>query len=351
MENLEKAEVASNRLLSEILGVLRRIDGHLEAQEGRIGALDVKVNALTSGIETPQHWTPVFQSTGFQLKTNSSAPGITRSGIIPPLTSPPAKSYDLKRQIFSRKASVESRGPRDSVVSGLAEPALNHEPHYGKTHQKTDAGRIGSIASPFDASPTIARSGTWNSIEIPPTNEERKHVTIRMDDEDIAYSKAQPPDDWITTRSLWRVLDVKYGSEEAQALWTSYVGDSWIIPPDGRVELTFQRHLLERLEKEKVTELLQTLKDVSTKFEVHDPSDIVKRGSFRVSDFGFDPSFEESVIEYRAEFPTGKYKDNPTGTRVRRNGHRKLESGGAPWKRMMYVSAPRTAFPADRCAQ
>lgn len=336
MESTQKDNIGSNQLLSEILGVLKRIDGHLEAQEGRISTLDAKVTALTSGVENPHSWTPGSQTTGFQIRVNPSVAGFSRPGIISPPTSPPARPHDLKRQIFRRKASVESRGPRDSVASGHVEVDFDHEPHYGKTHQQTAIGRSASLGNHFDVSPTVKRSGTWNSVEIPSPNEERNHVTIRIDDEDIAYSKAQPPEDWIATRSLGRVLDTKYGSEEAEALWTSYVGDSWIIPPDGRVELTFQRHLLERLDKMKVTQLLETLKDVSTKLEISESLDSMKRGSFRVSDFGFDPNFEESVVEYRAEFPTGKYKENPIGTRERRKSYSKLQ--GAFWKRMMYCT-------------
>jgi hypothetical protein len=333
MDKSKNSEPGSTQLLAEILRVLKRIDGHLEIQEGRISTLDAKVTALT---DHPHSWTPGSQSSGFQFKANSASPDNLRSGVISPPTSPLPRPRDLRHQIFARKASVESRGPRDSIASGVFDGEPHHEPHYGKTHQKTDIGRsksLGSTAIHFDPSPTIARSGTWNSVEIPPTIGEQKQSIIRLDDEDPEYSKAYPPIEWVTTRSLGRVLDVKYGTQKAEELWTEYVGDSWIIPPDGRVELTFQRHLLERLDKERVTSLLQTLKDISARLEIHDPSDSTKRGSFRVSDFGFDPNFEESVIEYRAEFLTGKYKDNPVGPHARRRNLANLQS--AFWKRMM----------------
>lgn len=326
MDKTKNDEPGSTQLLSEILRVLKRIDGHLDAQEGRINTLDSKITALT---DHQQSWVPGSHTSGFQFKINSASHENLRSGVISPPISPFPRPRDLRHQIFARKASVESRGPRDSIVSGLLESEPDHEPHYGKTHQKTDIGRsksLGSTANLFDPSPTVARSGTWNSVDIPPTIGEQKQSTIRLDDEDPEYSKARPPDEWITTRSLGRILDVKYGSPDAEKLWTKYVGDSWMIPPDGRVELTFQRHLLERLDEARVTSLLQTLKDVSARLD---------RGSFRVSDFGFDPNFEESVIEYRAEFLTGKYKDNPVGPRVKGRAYANLQS--AFWKRMIEI--------------
>ncbi len=75
--------------------------------------------------------------------------------------------------------------------------------------------------------------------------------------------------------------------------------------------MSFQEHLLGRLDKDKVVDVLQTLSDVSNRLEYHHPSDYAKRGSFRVTDFGFDPGYKESVAEYRAQVLTGKYMNHP----------------------------------------
>jgi saccharopine dehydrogenase-like NADP-dependent oxidoreductase len=99
--------------------------------------------------------------------------------------------------------------------------------------------------------------------------------------------------------------------------------------------MTFQQHLLERLDKDKVTDLLQTLSDVSQRLEYQRLEDAAKRGSFRVTDFGLDPGNEESVWEYRAEVFTAKYKDYSASTRGKRPTTYNVQT--APWKRMMQV--------------
>ena len=76
---------------------------------------------------------------------------------------------------------------------------------------------------------------------------------------------------------------------------------------------------------------------MSDALEYQHPSDAAKRGSFRVTDFGFDPAFEESVAEYRAEVLTAKYREHPVpnGMGGKRPPVGKAQT--APWKRMMRV--------------
>jgi hypothetical protein len=145
-----------------------------------------------------------------------------------------------------------------------------------------------------------------------------------------SYEKYPPPQSWIVTRSQGKALDVKDASAEAQRLWTDYVGDSWTIPPDGRIEMTFQQHILERLEKDKVISLLENLKAVESKLN---PDNASERGSFKVTDYEFDPTFEESVAEYRADVWTGPVKKHPVKGERRRTGLGSTQS--APWKRVM----------------
>jgi hypothetical protein len=42
-------------------------------------------------------------------------------------------------------------------------------------------------------------------------------------------------------------------------VWHDNIGDSWAVPPDGRIELSFQEHVLERLGSE-TTEWLKALR-------------------------------------------------------------------------------------------
>jgi hypothetical protein len=185
--------------------------------------------------------------------------------------------------------------------------------------------------------PTVSRTPTWGSQLAPPTTAETNgRNNSDHDTEDhgfITYSRYPAPQNWIITRSQGRVLEVKYGTEEAKELWKHYVGDSWTIPPDGRIEMTFQQHILERLERAQVVPLLETLRDVSNRLEYNKDSDITKRGSFKVTDYDFDPNFEESVAEYRSEIPTGQFRKYRVEGATRKNSLDSTHS--APWKRIM----------------
>lgn len=318
----------SNALLTEILGVLKRIDGHLEAQESRISLLDAKVTALTSSASTNESQISNTRTESQRPVDGRTSTATSRKHSFPS-TLPTTRPRDLRLEIVDRTDNFGGRGLRGSVAS--------YESRWGSPGpKKLDSGRNspwGSINKGVTSSPkpaVISRTGTWHSIPPPPTTAESEHIEV---DDDPAYSKFPPPQEWIITRSLGRTLDVKYSSAEARALWTKYVGDSWTIPPDGRIEMTFQQHLLERLDKGKVSHLLQTLSDVSNKLEYQHPSDFSKRGSFRVTDFGFDPSFEESVAEYRAEVLTGKYRKHHVSNPGKRLNVSKPQT--APWKRMM----------------
>ena len=256
-ESDEAVAPGNNALLAEILGVLKRIDGHLEVQESRIGILDAKVTALAS-------ITNVNQSHHSTRRAENLDPGVslgpTRKESLPPNSSPP-RPRDLRPQIATRADSVGSRGPRGSVASQESRawpgthPWSPSGPKSVKSGRMTPWGSVSNVASSSPKDATVSRTGTWHSIPPPPTMAESERIEV---DDDPAYSKFPPPQEWITTRSLGRVLDVKYGSAEARTLWTRYLGDSWTIPPDGRIEMTFQQHLLERLDKDKVMHLLQT---------------------------------------------------------------------------------------------
>jgi hypothetical protein len=102
------------------------------------------------------------------------------------------------------------------------------------------------------------------------------------------------------------------------------------------VELSFQKHLLERLDKDQAVNLLKLLAETTNKLEYQNPNDRAKRGSFRVSDFDIDPNYEESGMDYRSEFFTGIYKSRLISSP---RADRLTPSATACWKRMMWVTA------------
>jgi hypothetical protein len=323
-------------LLAEILEVLKNIDGRLVAQDNRLHTLEDKVTALTPASASPLHWISDTRNGLPGLSTTSAEYAGIES--FSPLNSAPQRR-ELQQRPF-RKASVESRGPRDSVSSSIVRGRKGLDQQHSRTSHDTGNRRSISLGpgvmSPdsFKKSKALVMSGTWNSLEA------HSRSIGKAEDEDQAYHKFLPPSSWISNH-LGGELDVKFSSAEAEALWQEHVGDSWRIPPDGRVEMTFQRHLLERMNEEDATSLLKTLDEISLKLEYQQLADSStnesqrKRGSFRVSDFGFDPNFEESSIEYRAEVTTGKYKDIPISRPKERPASLHISETGN-WKRMMY---------------
>jgi hypothetical protein len=165
---------------------------------------------------------------------------------------------------------------------------------------------------------------------------QNEHIDHEIHNDDLDwYTKFPPPKSWIVTKTQGRNLKVKYGGEEAKSLWKTFVGDSCTIPPDGRVEMTFQQHILERLDKKQVVLLLETLRNVSTQLEYRRPGDHKKRGSFKVTDYEFDPNFEESVAEYRADIPSGKFLDPDRRINQGATNPSSEDAKTAPWKRIM----------------
>jgi hypothetical protein len=81
--------------------------------------------------------------------------------------------------------------------------------------------------------------------------------------------------------------------------------------------------------------LLKTLREVSTQLEYRRPGDLKKRGSFKVIDYEFDPNFEESVAEYRADIPSGKFTDPDRRIKQGAKKPSNEDVKTAPWKRIM----------------
>ena len=339
-EGAESRGSGSDALLLEILGVLKRIDGHLESQGELIQELDAKVTRFAPNEDTRKRPVPNARSK-IENRINTLVSSTPRKDSS---ASPSTKRHQINLQANARNDSLASRASHDSPRHSLATGTFEQGAQFRKfrrdstntvensSNRKASSPDIFTISGPKIA--PLSRSETWSSQLAPPTADEIESVKVDTESAGPAtYSKYPPPQKWIVTRSQ-TPLDVKYDSKEARHLWTAYVGDSWTIPPDGRIEMTFQQHILERLDKDQVTSLLETLQDVSCKLEYQNAGDLTKRGSFRVTDYGFDPNFEESVAEYRADVLTGQYKKHPIKFNKGFKPQRP-ETESAPWKRVM----------------
>lgn len=336
LDNLDKDIPGSPVLLTEILSVLRSIDGRLEQQVNEISELEAKVQAISSvlgsasptGRENIQH-----SDSGFVKR---------RKGLLPLSTSFPRQ--DLAGLASNRTKDIDGRNARDANPELVAQDdytshrLLRKEPHPGSL-VRSDSNRGAFAESPKAfRDPFIKfgpkRSETWNSLGPLSSSLSAGFDEEIAESHDLSsYTKYPAPEHWIATRTQGRALDVKFGSQEAQYLWRRYVGDSWTIPPDGRIEMTFQQHILERLSEAHAVSLLRPLQEVSSKLECRRPSDRDKRGSFRVKDYDFDPDYEVSVAEYRAEIPIGPIRKHRLQSSSRRGTMEESETG--PWKRIM----------------
>jgi hypothetical protein len=309
---------STNALLAEILEVMRRMDGRLKVQDERIGLLETTVairkqdGATLSRIET---------NTLSQLSADAYSPTTIRQ-LVPKLNAAakfgvrkPDESYGRRSSVWTDHQDVLNQLRRESALGRHDESGAN------AMHRSNSVGR------------GIFKQKMWDTLSLPPLDAEQTRASIDMTiDHSTSYAQYPPPQGWISTKISGRLLDIQYGLPEAEKLWNSYVGDSWTIPPDGRVELSFQKHLLERLEKDQAVNLLKLLGEVTNKLEYQNPNDRAKRGSFRVSDFDIDPNYEESGMDYRSEFFTGMYKSRPISS-LRKD--RLTPPTTASWKRMM----------------
>jgi hypothetical protein len=232
---------------------------------------------------------------------------------------------------FGVRKSDESYGRRSSVWTDHQD-VLN-QLRRESAHGRQDESGANAMHRSNSVGRGIFKQKMWDTLSLPPLDAEQTRTSIDMTVyHSASYAQYPPPQGWISTKISGRLLDIQYGLPEAEKLWNSYVGDSWTIPPDGRVELSFQKHLLERLEKDQAVNLLKLLAEVTNKLEYQNPNDRAKRGSFRVSDFDIDPNYEESGMDYRSEFFTGMYKSRPISS-LRKD--RLTPPTTASWKRMM----------------
>lgn len=308
----------TNALLAEILEVLRRMDGRLKVQDERIGLLETTVatvkqdGAILGKIAT---------NISSQLSAEAYSPTAVKQ-LVPRLNAVARLGLGKSDGLHGRRSSAWT-DHQDIINQLRRESAHGHQDENGENIMQ----RSNSLGR------GIFKQKMWDTLSLPSMNLDQEgtsgHVAL---DNSASYAEYPPPPGWMSTRVSGKLLGIKYGLPEAEELWNGYVGDSWTIPPDGRVEMSFQRHLLERLDKDHAESLLKLLTEVTNRLEYQNSNDRAKRGSFRVSDFDFDPNYEESGMDYRSEFFTGMYKE---GWLSSPRMDRPDSSSTACWKRMM----------------
>ena len=302
-ENMESQNTA---LLAEILGVLKRIDGHLESQDGRINDLDAKVKTLMSG--------PI-QSANSSHETNPSNPDKGDSAILED------EQYD--KNSTRQNSIAPSQSPQLSAISGEDSPHLQDHTANEFANSRLD-DEVNRHQTPAKTAKDLVAES---------------HVNLDSSrlDEVLAYSRFPPPKPWVATFTRREMKSVKYDSVEYESLWSSHVGALWTIPPDGRIEMSFQRHILDKMDISMVVPYLKMLETVWNRLVYLHPDDKSSRRSFAVTDFGFNPNVKPSRIGYYTEFSMSNYKSY-TAKVVPSMCHMKVkdtEQRTGFWKRIM----------------
>jgi hypothetical protein len=294
---------STNALLTEILTVLKKIDGRMQIQDSRITSLEKTAD-------------PERCLAGILSRSNS----FITSGRVQDLYAPEESHRD---QLYTLNSALEDH---ESLARQTERESLSSEGNSNSTEVRANTrGKMQSL----DSVSSLGRVGTFDTI--PPLTERPDQTGTSSDtknENNDHYTKYPPPPRWISTRGLETHHGIEYGLPEARALWDKFVGDSWKIPPDGRVELSFQQHLLERLKELQALKWLTIVAEIFSELEYQ--KNRAKRGSFVVSDFDIDPSFEVSGADYRAAIGAEPYKEGPLS-----HPRPVVSLSTAPWKRIM----------------
>jgi hypothetical protein len=293
---------STNALLTDILTVLKKIDGRMQIQDSRIASLEKTAD-------------PERRRARILSRSHSF---ITMGRVQDPYA-PEASHRDELYTLASTLEGHESLARQTERESLLSEGNSNSTEAMANTRD-----RMQSLDSAF----SLARVGTFDTI--PPLTEKPDQAGTSSEtkkENNDHYTKYPPPPRWIST-NLGTHHGIEYALPKARALWDKFVGDSWKIPPDGRVELSFQQHLLERLKELQALKWLTVLAEIFSELECW--KNRAKRGSFEVSDFDIDPSYEESGADYRAVIGAKPYKE-----RLLSHPRPAVPSSTAPWKRIM----------------
>lgn len=258
-QQLDSGSSGSDNLLSQILCVLQRIDGHLQVQQGRINDLEARIATTVATTATASEHESLEDPNQFRLRlaTTLTPVGERRTSTFP--TSPSTRHRNGSQDTGSRTGSVQSTYSTAASLDQFGENKKYRQALTGQFKEREPLRRVLSRTSKnsvlsIGASNRVpdidsSRRGTVTSLSPPPMAQAYHGDPDKPKDDLEWYTKYPPPESWVVTRTHGRPLEVKFGDEKAHKLWASKVKDSWTIPPDGRVEMTFQQHILERLDE------------------------------------------------------------------------------------------------------
>lgn len=301
-------ELQSTALLTEILGVLKKIDGHLDSQKTRLNVLDAKISALTIGPS----------SKASSARTRSK--GIVNKVATAVEREPNQELTDTTRRLGGTLESSSKGVPAGNRLS------------YSEYHSKVTSG-VEDRQGDFLKSP-IKQLDVRNDA---PTAIDSQYSEGSKTDQ--AYFNFRPPDEWCKNLPPQRATS---DQGEAEILWTKYLGDLWSIPPDGRIQLTFQRHVLESVNVDVLVSFLEIMRDVCNSFSIANTRRALELSApFTVTDIKFDPGVTGSSAQYAVHRPVKVWKgpSDPSlqknqPSRYQRTVNQTLQRTGF-WKRIM----------------
>jgi hypothetical protein len=246
-------------VLERLLEVLNRIDGRLKSIESSVATTKaVAPDQVEEGTALPQggNGSRVLAESADAVKDELDlgrvAPAVEEVSVAHNASSQKGKGIERPTQpetVLKPSSTVPSKNVQTLDISPTAPIADPQVEPYGESSSSVQTQIITATAPTTDTSPQSEQHGEGSSIAsdigIHPQDQ-----TCRGNDGLNDYYLKMPALDWVD-HAEDESGQPRNSTPEMEALWTELFGIFWTIPPDNRVDLAFQKHVLLSLPHEK----------------------------------------------------------------------------------------------------
>jgi len=252
-------------VLERLLEVLNRIDGRLKSIESSVATTKAAApdqveegTALPRGENDQQVLPESADIVEDERDLGSVAPAVEEVSVAHNASSQKGKGIErpTRPETVLKPSSTEpSKNVQTLDISPTAPFDPQVEPH-GESSSSIRAQIISPIAPTTDTSPQSEQHGEGSEIASDIGIAERtggihpQYQTGRGNDGLNDYYLKMPALDWVD-HAKDESGQPRNSTPEMEALWTELFGSFWAIPPDNRVDLAFQKHVLLSLPHER----------------------------------------------------------------------------------------------------
>jgi hypothetical protein len=236
-------------VLERLLEVLNRIDGRLKSIESSVATTKA---ALPRGENGPQVLAESADIVKDERDLERVASAVEEDPVAHNASSQKGKGIERPTQpetVLKPSSSTEpSKNVQTLDISPTAPPDPQVEP-LGESSSSIQTQIISPTAPTTDTSPQSEQHGggssTASDIGIHPQDQTGRGNNGLND-----YYFKMPAQDWVDLAKD-ESGQPRNSTPEMEALWAELFGNFWAIPPDNRVDLAFQKHVLLSLPLEK----------------------------------------------------------------------------------------------------